>query len=597
MTHESRWTARLGIVGAAVIVALVGCGGGGDGGDGGGGGGQGAFNFNEANMEYAAGVTSRIVDGFAPVSDLLEASFVALATPGGLVAGQAKALEACAAGAASLSWNDVDHDGAWSTGDGALVSLTSCRVHAGDAEALGGTMSLSFSSVTRGPPRDVAAALELDITTQDGMAGTLRGRLDVTATSPTGYGHAFTFRPTGTSLLAATGAAPFELGCFEVWHGYGPVVDGFERRVAIVGSVRALGKILSFSPGAALMYRSDDQPAGGEMYLLSFMSQPNCPALGISDGVGDSDNSVVLVHPADGGQVRLDLYRDGNQLVTSTTSSWWDLLHPATPAMGIVNGTNAAQVASLAVTSLALPQDVGAFTSDLVIAAYLGTPIPLRTTGEVSVTPSPTIGGTVTIAFASCTTSMLDGAPVTLDGTAVVKLGQLTGAPETGVYTLSLDVAPIDVTSAQAGGASRVSGSFRFRRTAAGADVSEEAEAIPGASLALSEEVDGVPVEKRISSFLVRSAATAGGFTLWSAGDQASVASGGMAGQLAVNVTAAFEGTGDNPPDSGALKITASDGTSLTLTAGAAGAVTLGLDDDGDGVVDATLLSSWAELE
>ncbi len=595
MTHVSRWTARLGIVGA-VIVALVGCGGGGDGGDGGGGG-QGAFNFNEANMEYAAGVTSRIVDGFAPVSDLLEASFVALATPGSLVAGQAKSLEACAAGAASLSWTDVDRDGAWSTGDTALVSLTGCRVHAGDAEALGGSMSLSFSSVTRGPPRDVAATLDLDVTTQDGTAGTLRGRLDVAATSPTGYGHAFTFRPTGTSLLVATGAAPFELACFEVQHGYGPVVEGYQRRIVILGSVRALGKILSFSPGAALMYHSDDQPAGGELYLLSFMSQPNCPALGISDGVGDSDNSVVLVHPEDGGQVRLDLYRKDNQLVTSTTSSWWELLHPETPAMGIINATNGTQVASLAVTSLALPLEVGAFTSDVVLAAYRGAPIPLCTSGEYSVTPSPTIGGTVTIAFASCTTSMLGEAPVTLGGTAVVKVAQLTGAPDTGVYTLTLDVAPIDVTSAEAGGASRVAGSFRFHRTAAGADVTEEAEAIPGASLALSEEVDGVPVEKRMSSFLVRSAATAGGFTLWSAGDQASVASGAMAGQLAVHVTAAFQGTGENPPDTGALKITASDGTSLTLTAGAAGAVTLGLDDDGDGVVDATLSTSWTELE
>jgi len=95
----------------------------------------------------------------------------------------------------------------------------------------------------------------------------------------------------------------------------------------------------------------------------------------------------------------------------------------------------------------------------------------------------------------------------------------------------------------------------------------------------------------------VRSAkAAAGQVTYASAADAMSLAVSGVGGTLSVNLSAAIQGLSTDVPDSGALRVVADDRTSLALTVSDGGAVTLGVDADGDGKVDGTIPTNWAEL-
>jgi hypothetical protein len=171
------------------------------------------------------------------------------------------------------------------------------------------------------------------------------------------------------------------------------------------------------------------------------------------------------------------------------------------------------------------------------------------------------------------------------------------GAPATDVYALAASLGALDVTTSDPVGTSHVTGSFRFSRNAGVGEVTERAEAEPGAALTLAETGGGVTTERRATAFSVISTeAASGASTFASAGDVTTVATAGVAGDLAVRVTSAVRGAVPNAPEAGAMTITAADGTSLTLEVGTGGAVALGLDGDGDGAVDATISTAWAEL-
>jgi hypothetical protein len=585
---------------SALVIATVRCGGGGGGGGGVSGGGdnqQAAFNFNEANMTYAAGAASIAIDAFAPLSDGVDATLALLWQPGAVQSGQPTPLALCASGTAGVAWTDASGDGAFSAGDTAIISLRSCRMHSGDAEVLTGDVSLTFTSVSRGPPRAATLVLESALGVYGGAVdGWIGGRAEVEAT-PRGSRHELHFQTAGTSRMSVTGSAPLDLGCFEVLHWYDPAL-GFARQIAIDGSVRTLGKVMSFSPGRAkLLYRADDQPGDGEVVLLSFMNQPNCPALGISDGVSDSDRSTLTITPGvTAGEMHLEVQRPGLP-ACSDSCSWSDLLHPAEPHHGIIGGTNVVSVASATVSALALPRDVGALATDLVLGVYRGSPVPLCTSGGYSVSPTPTlaVGQAVTVTFTGCATTLL-GPQVTLSGRTALTVTVVSGQPSGSSYVLASDVGPLEVTTSGSGESSRVTGSFRFERTAAGADVSERSEAIAGSALSIAETMGSTTTERHLTAFSIASATTATGFTIASAGDLATIGTGAFAGNLTVSVTGAVHGAGQAAPDSGGMKIAATDSTSVTLTVGAGGAVDLGLDEDGNGTVDATIHTLWTEL-
>jgi hypothetical protein len=75
-----------------------------------------------------------------------------------------------------------------------------------------------------------------------------------------------------------------------------------------------------------------------------------------------------------------------------------------------------------------------------------------------------------------------------------------------------------------------------------------------------------------------------------------SISASDMTGDLALQMIAALQGVEPDPPTSGSLRLTAG-GNSLVLTTGAGGAVTLAVDETGDGNSDATIPTTWDELD
>lgn len=589
------------IVQGLLVVAAAGvlaCGGGGGGdGDGDGDGDVVGFAFNPANMEFAAGLAVRAVDAFPAVTDLLTPALVELGG-GTLRSGEARALAACASGGASLRWTDASGDGAWSAGDTARIDLASCRVHAGDGVVLGGSLNLTFSSVVRELPRTVAATLELALDTDDGQPGTLRGRAAVAATSADGVHHGLVYQASGTSLLTATGSLPYQLGCFDVRDDPDPQL-GFTRRVVPLGVIRMDDKIISFDPGSRLLYRADDVPGDGRVGLLS-LAQPLCTDIGVDPGGVRSDNSMVNMTVAgEPGDVRLELYLRGSTQPDHTDACHWgDLLHPS--AGGVINGTNAVEVAGLAAFALDLPRQVGAQALDLVLGVASGHPVPLCSAGgyTVTITPGPLAAGHVaTIAFGDCVTGEV-GDPVTLGGSVTFTFTEVTGDPLSATYSVATRFTAVDIGLVDDVGESRITGALRFARAATPAGVNEQSTAEPGAALVMTEGEGAGSTETRLTDFTVRNAWSDGpDYTMASAGDAMAIAATGIPGTLAVAVTSAVSGTEPLPPGAGELKVSATDATSVALHMEGGGAITLLLDANGDGTVDATIPTSWDALD
>ncbi len=592
MTRPARG-ARLIVLVIAVAVTSCSSGGGGDDGGGGGGGGDGtsigAFNFNQANMEYAAGIAARVVDTFPPVADLLIATFVALRNVN-MISGVARALPGCALGTASLLWTDASGDGAWSVGDTARVDLNGCQVHPYDMETLGGSFTLTFSSVSRGPPLAIAAVLEMALTTQGSQAGTIAGKVTLTATSSDGQHFALMFQPSGTGVVTATGSAPFEFGCFDVRDDPHPA-EAYARRIAVTGVIKALSKIMSIDPGGKLLYASDDVPGDGRIGLLSF-SSPECAALGVGQGVGDSDFSTLTVSAKERAKMQLDLY-GGQTLIASTTKAWLELLFPAAPR--IINGTNVMDVASMAY-DLDFPRKVGALGLDLVVGRVSGNPVALCKSGGYAVTISPAsplaAGHVATTTYNGCVAEMF-GDTVTLGGTATFTVVEVTGDPASGTYSLITLVASNGLTVTTDVGPMHIVGAFSFERDAAGGDVTELSESQSGLSLGYTQGSH----QASFDEFSVRAARSSTSFTMATAGDEMRIADHDIAGALHLDVSTTITGSADGPPSAGDLKLTANDGTSVGLHFATGGAVTLSLDSNGDGVTDATIQTTWDEID
>jgi histone H3/H4 len=101
-----------------------------------------------------------------------------------------------------------------------------------------------------------------------------------------------------------------------------------------------------------------------------------------------------------------------------------------------------------------------------------------------------------------------------------------------------------------------------------------------------------------LAQYTVASSLTiaSGAYSYGAAGQQATIDRSDIPGALTIQVEQAIAGTGDNPPDSGRIRITAEDDGRLTITI-EDGQLSLALDADGDGTVDDTIGPvDWADL-
>jgi hypothetical protein len=206
-------------------------------------------------------------------------------------------------------------------------------------------------------------------------------------------------------------------------------------------------------------------------------------------------------------------------------------------------------------------------------------------------------GHVATIAFGDCVTGEV-GDTFTLTGSVTFAFTEVTGDPLTDTYSVATRFTAVDVGVVDDVGASRITGALRFARSATPAGVAEQSTAEPGVALAMSEGEGAGATETRLIAFTIRSAWSDGpGYTMASAGDAMTLAATGVPGALTVSVTGALTGVEPAPPDAGELKVTATDATSVVARMGSGGAITLLLDANGDGTVDATIPTSWDELD
>jgi hypothetical protein len=346
---------------------------------------------------------------------------------------------------------------------------------------------------------------------------------------------------------------------------------------------------------------SDDPDPGRDLWLeaggaelLDYLEDPFIVALGfeqviLRDLVETRTEEVAGVHTPVG-TVTVDSFgiapRTGFRLMTVPDTS------------GAIHAANALDVAGAAVSALLLPREV----ADLALEMLAGTVAdpafdPCGAGGMFAVDPAPTPARTAPVSFDfTFTACAIGGAdPVTYDGGATLNVtdlgGATLGALLTGDHAVDLTTTAVDVTTTDALGPSRLTGAGAFARTAVAGNLVEAATSLaPG----LSVTEDGVTA--LLSAYDVASTLASGGaYTLGAAGDLLTLDPGIGTGPLTVTVEQAVQGTDPEAPLGGTLRVEAQDGAVLTVTV-ASGAVTVTLDTDGDGTVDDTRTTTWADL-
>ncbi len=263
-----------------------------------------------------------------------------------------------------------------------------------------------------------------------------------------------------------------------------------------------------------------------------------------------------------------------------------------------INLTNAVDLASMGIEALFLPPEVGDVALGLLTGFVSDPSFNLcDISGSVSISPMPTpataVPASFDVGFSSCRMDPTD--PVTINGSislVVEDAGGGTLAALTGDdFNASLTIAPIAVDSTDDVGTGTLTGGTRFSRTAVAGNYTETSEAVAGG---LSVAEDGFT--QTLQAYRVMSAMDTGGqYSYGAAGDLMTLNLNDPSGTFTLAVIQALQGSDSSAPLSGEIRIGALDGSTLTMTVNN-GLVTLGLDTDGDGAVDDTLVRDWDDI-
>lgn len=272
------------------------------------------------------------------------------------------------------------------------------------------------------------------------------------------------------------------------------------------------------------------------------------------------------------------------------------LLSPDTST--IINAGNVFDVADAAINGLLLPPQVGEIFLDILIAAALDPGVDNICTdgGSHSVDPipagddAPASGKAYDLTFTACA---LDGALLTLDGTASMEIDSLSGTLDApGTYDIAITIDPIALSVNSDGDDSTLSGATRFARNSSPPSLTHTSTNVPGKQLVLNESFVNT-----LGPYTITSSENtgSGAFVFGIAGDTLQVDRSDIPGILTVTVEQPIAGSGEDPPQSGRIVIEAEDGGELTASI-TNGVVTLELDSNGDGTLDDTLQIPWIDL-
>lgn len=328
--YRKRFLRLTGIVGVITIgiISVLGSGGGGDDVEGTPQGNITAFNFTAGNTFTAAQLAASAMSFFPSFTDVGHIVLTTLATSDPNNSPFDVAI--CSnAGSSILSWNDADSSGDISVGDSALLQFTNCDIDGSGATA-SGTVSFVAASVDPDPlPNSVGLTIAVNLTINAAPdTTTLTANFGVisSTTDNITFTNDYTANdPSGQKLaISENGTTLFQFGCFNVSQTFSIAIPG-TYSLSPNGVIYASNRIMSLAGGPSLTFVSNAMNAGTKR-LLS-LAVPGCDALGVLNGVGDSDGSYLEMEALSGGNIRLHTFDTNNNEFYTEDTTWSALLN------------------------------------------------------------------------------------------------------------------------------------------------------------------------------------------------------------------------------------------------------------------------------
>jgi hypothetical protein len=293
-----------------------------------------AFNFDASNTETAAQLAAAAMAFFPQFTQVGYVTLTTLLFDPPSSSGTD--LLICANtpdGTSILSWDDADSNGVLSVGDMARLEFNNCDIDGSGALAAG-TLDISITSVVvvDTTPTSVGFDVDLYLTINDGVdISTLAATFGVTTSSANGTDFTNVFTADDSSLqrliLYENGTLIFGFGCFNVTQAFteAGILSG-TYGLSASGVINASNRIMSLAGGPQLSFVSNWMNAGTKT-LLS-MAVPGCDAVGVLNGVSDSDDSYIDMVANGGGSITLTAYGGSGATIYSTVTDWDSLLNP-----------------------------------------------------------------------------------------------------------------------------------------------------------------------------------------------------------------------------------------------------------------------------
>jgi len=233
-------------------------------------------------------------------------------------------------GTAQLSWID-NGDGVLSTGDNAMLSLDNCDID-NSGETVSGSNTVLFDNVdvSNYPPEIIIVTSISATLTIPAPGGSITFsasfKINTTTLDGINYTTTYTAQDSAGQILSVSqnNEVLFKFGCFNVTQLHSIAVPG-TYDLSTTGVINANNYIMSLASGPPVNF-INDLPFSGSQRLLS-MSSPNCGAVGVPNGVSDSNGAYIdiVFKELFNGDLVIKVFNINDQLL-SENHTWWDVL-------------------------------------------------------------------------------------------------------------------------------------------------------------------------------------------------------------------------------------------------------------------------------
>ncbi len=299
---------------------------------------------------------------------------------------------------------------------------------------------------------------------------------------------------------------------------------------------------------------------------------------------GGGGGGGTVVPPVDSGPT-LAITVDNGEAVSTTVLSGVMLMFDVSDA----TGDPLVGAAAAAAPMLQKPRIPGtryeAPFSDVVEACAVSGTVTLS--GDVADPNTLTVGDTITAVFDNCD----ENEGYVIDGTLDATIAAFQGDPFTGVFLVTLDLVMTDLRVTDASGTATADGDMSL--TLDSLDFPILVTALAGDELSISDANLAVTVEDYDHTLEVNTGLAPETFLAEVFGRMGNNALGGTVDYETVTPVQA---TGDNPPYTGEILVSGADGSEVRIVIVDVGVIRLEIDEDGDGVVDEFIDTTWDAL-